>query len=185
MPAKLFSIDTASWTHKSVDVKDVDGDASKFVNCVAISDDLILLALWYSYAVFNKELDEINNLCRTSIDPRCRLIMSLTDSFDKSYLLLAFSVKPFDCKNTYDAVDRPGYNTLLTKAKIDVQSGKLTSHETADNSTLLQNAYVDSIIEVATNKMLVSVKPTDLLLVDNWTVTSRIRDEDTGNTEKL
>ena len=93
----------------------------------------------------------------TSIDPRCDIILSLTDSFDKSHLLLAFDVDPFDCKNTYDAVDFPGYNTLLTKASIDVQSGKLTSHETADNSTLLQNAYVDSIIEVATNKLLVSI----------------------------
>ena len=86
------------------------------MNCVAISDDLILVALWYSYAVFNKELHEICNLHMSSIDPRCRLIMSLTDSFDKSHLLLAFDVDPFNCKNTYDAVDFPGRYSLLTKA---------------------------------------------------------------------
>jgi hypothetical protein len=116
LPAKLFSIDTASWTHKSVGVRDVDGDASKFVNCVAISDDLILVALDYSYAVFNKELHEINNFCMTSIDPRCGLMMSLTDSFDKSHLLLAFAVNPFDCKNTYDAAEEHGRYSLLVKA---------------------------------------------------------------------
>ena len=153
---KLLSIDTACWTHKQVYVKD-DRKASKLVNCVAISDDLILIALNYSYAVYNKELQEIGNYSMRSIDPRCKLIFSLTDSFLKSHLLLALGVMPFDCKNKYDAVDKPDRNSLIMKAEIDHQSGKLTPHEVADNAILLENASVTTVSEVAVDKLLISI----------------------------
>ena len=167
LPAKLLSIDTACWTLKSVYVKD-DRQASAFMNCVAISDDLILVALAYSYAVYNKELHEISNFDRQSIDPRCDLIMSLTDSFLKSHLVMVLDVDPFDCKNSYDAVDSPDFNSWLMKSEIDHQSGKLTPHEVADNSILLKNAMVESVTEVAVDKLLVHIHPTDLIHVNGW-----------------
>ena len=54
------------------------------------------------------------------------------------------------------------------KSEIDHQSGKLTPHEVADNSILLENAYVDSVTEVAVDKLLVHIKPTDLIYLDGW-----------------
>ena len=63
LPAKLISIDTAHWTYKSVYVKDVIyEEETPIMDCVAISDDLFLVAMMYSYAVFNKELNEISTL---------------------------------------------------------------------------------------------------------------------------
>ena len=69
-PTKLISINTACWTHKSVYVKDVDEVACPNKNCIIISDDLILVALTYSYAVFDKDLQEISNFGSNSIDPK-------------------------------------------------------------------------------------------------------------------
>ena len=92
-----------------------------------------------------------------SIDPRCGAIYSLTDSFLKTYLLLALGATPFDFKNKYDAVDDPGSNSLIIKAEIDHQSGKLTPHEVADNAILLENASVTTVSEVAVDKLLISI----------------------------
>ena len=148
-PVKVYSIDPNTWEHRSVIVKDIYDRASKFMNCVAITDNLILVALSYSYAVLDGDLNEINNYCRTSIDPKCRAIFSLTDSFDKADLVLALMVNPFDCKNTYDAGIQPDYNSLVMKASVDHKSGKLTPIDEATNQTLLKAAYVESITEVA------------------------------------
>ena len=147
-PVKVYSIDPTTWEHRSVIVKD-DRIASRFVNCVAVTDNLILVVFHYNYAVLDGDLNEINNYCRTSIDPKCRMIFSLTDSFDKADLVLALMVNPFDCKNTYGAGIETDYNTLVMKASIDHKSGKLTTTDEATNQTLLKAAKVDSITEVA------------------------------------
>ena len=106
-PVKVFSIDLTSWEQKSVIVKDIDGYAIRFKNCVTITDKLILVALSWSYVILDEDMNEINNFDHRSIDPRCRLIMFLTESLLKTDLLLALSVNPFNCKNTYDADIEP------------------------------------------------------------------------------
>ena len=94
--------------------------------------------------------------------------MSLTDTFLKSGFVLALGVETCDCKNTYDAVDFPGKHSWLMKAELDPKSCKLTPHVDAGNSIVLENAYVDSLVEIACDKLLVFTLPTDLLYVVDW-----------------
>lgn len=124
LPAKVYNLELSSLIFKSVDVKDPrDDKASQFVNCVVMSDDMILCALDYSYSIFSKDLKELANIFRTSIHPKCRMIFCLSESFSKCDLVLVFDANPDECKNKYEVGIRPDRNSLVSKAEIDPKSG--------------------------------------------------------------
>ena len=54
------------------------------------------------------------------------------------------------------------------KAKIDHKSGELTPIDVDTNCTLIKDADVKSMTELALNKILVHIYPKDLLFIQNW-----------------
>ena len=176
-----------SFSFQTVDVKENDGDASTIKNCVVISDNLILVALIYSYSVFDKDLKEISTTVMTSIHPDCTMIYCLAESFLKHDLVLVLDARPEECKNEYEVGNKPGRNSLVIKAEIDPESSKLNINKSSSskNSIVLTAAYTNSITEVANNKLLVALKPTDLLYIVDFTVKQIIRDPNTSNDMKF
>ena len=49
---------------------------------------------------------------------------------------------------------------------------------------VIRNEYVDAVCEFAENRMLVHVKDTNLLVIQNWKVIHTVTDSDPTNTEK-
>ena len=49
------------------------------------------------------------------------------------------------------------------------------------NSIILMNEYVDHVLELESDKMIISVAPTDVLIVLKWDVIHRVHDPSMSN----
>ena len=137
-PARVFSIDPTSWELSSTIVKDEDDRASTFMNCVAVKDDLIVVALAGSYTILDRDLNLVKNYHTGSFDYNCEFIFSLTDSFNKTDIVLVLAMKDgYRITNKYNANNKNSaafdakYNALVMKAEINYESGELITADQA------------------------------------------------------
>ena len=50
---------------------------------------------------------------------------------------------------------------------------------------LIKDEYVDSVLEFATNSLIIHVAPTDLLIAKDWRVVGVIKETESENIQKL
>ena len=75
------------------------------------------------------------------------------------------------------------YNCITCIKKYDLNLNNLEFEygSSQTNSMIIQDELVYEVIMYSKSKMIASVSPTDLLMIDNWTVVKRIVDPQPGN----
>ena len=90
---------------------------------------------------------------------------------DKGYLISCGVVEE-TCPNDYNNIlpkvsnGSPGCWSLMSRCKLVNRRLEYTSKKT--EAVLIKNERIEAILEYAKNKMILSIYPTDLLVLDNW-----------------
>ena len=93
---------------------------------------------------------------------------------------------PAHLPNTHEGKNSKRRHAWFVKCKaIDLTSLKFVCDDYFTQSMLIRDEYVWSICEFSENQFLISVAPTDLLVVSGWTVLHTVVDPVPGNIEKF
>ena len=109
------------------------------------------------------------------------------ETSNQSGYLFAFFVRPSQKQyhSLYEGKNCPDFTSWLMRCSLNQQNLSIGCDNKKENSLLIDQEYVASILEYAQNQIIVHVKPTDLLIVNCWKVTQLIKDPDSGNICKL
>ena len=94
------------------------------------------------------------------------MILALADSLDKSHFLLTLysEVQP-ECKHHYKGLAMAGYKSWVTRACLLSKYYQIKLQDSTENSLLLENEQLVSLVEVTKDRLVIHVFPKDILLV--------------------
>ena len=118
-----------------------------------------------------------------AIDPCAEFLRSFDSCLSNDNFFMAIAGHATKYKHSYTGT-RIGNTSWVVKCSFNSADKEFQLIDPAANALLLKQECVRSIKEYAFNKLLISLDPKDLLLVDNMQVQCRIEDPDAGNISK-
>ena len=183
--AKLIRLEVKSdseWPHTIHKVKNPTHLEDVLKNTIILENNQVLLAFEFGFVILNEELDYVEDIRRSQIDPCVKLIFNIADNLTKDSFYMAFKTRDATkFKYTYTGTDDPSREAWIVKSKFNTEDLNFELTDAEENSLLLKQAYVNSVYEFEAQKLLIHLDPTDLIIVNDMQVKQMIKDSDSGN----
>ena len=158
---------------------------TKFLNCVIISEKVILVVTRVYLFLLDENMNRFKAIHIKEIDPGIRKVFSISETHDRSALLLSAHALPDKtrCKSVYQGT-KGSEDSWIIKIEFDSDAKEFTLVEPSEDSILVKKETAASITEFARGSMLIAVFNLDLLVTKDWAVIHRISAPDIGNIQK-
>ena len=157
-----------------------------------IEKDYILLVTCFRYLIYNEELELIHVGKHSEFEPQAKRLLSFSQG--QTGYLLGFDLNSTTAaekkiKNTHvyrNERNYEGENSWVVRCTFEEVKFKFecTDVDKRKKSLLLKDEVIYTILEYAPDKMIVSLKLTNLLIVNKWEPLKMIAKNSMGNIQK-
>ena len=165
-------------------------EPSILLNCYEVANKCILVSLEHCLKFINEELELITQISYRSFGYNIAAATCFHSGFgDRLRFIVSFSLVSsnlsFKPSSEFEGHNRDGRNSVVTLCCLNDFEHEFEIKSIEENSTVIYNENVASILEYAKEKLIIHVIQKDFLIIESWKVIKTITDPNDGNTNKF